>query len=133
MLLAICSSTTCAAADLENDVSNFTAYAASYFQAHKTYAPLGHDPTFKTTSSLWDYELIGRQGEYYNTSQVAAAALLYHTCVVVSNLHPSSSGILQPSAGMHSIAAEFLVCRLPLALAAKRRDAKQTAVCYDRL
>ena len=58
-------------ADLQNDVNNFTAYAASYFKTHKTYAPLGHDPTFETTSRLWDYNLIAREGEYYNTTPVS--------------------------------------------------------------
>lgn len=58
-------------ADLQNDVNNFTAYAASYFKTHKTYAPLGHDPTFETTSRLWDYNLIAREGEYYNTTTVS--------------------------------------------------------------
>lgn len=56
-------------ADLRNDVSNYSASAAMYFMAHRTFAPLGHDPTFETTSRLWNYDLIGKEGEYYNTSQ----------------------------------------------------------------
>lgn len=33
--------------------------------------PLGHDPTFQPASELWNYELIAKEGEYYNTSKVS--------------------------------------------------------------
>lgn len=44
--------------------------------------PLGHDPTFQPASRLWDYDLIAREGEYYNTSQV---------CVLASALRMSAA------------------------------------------
>jgi len=64
------------AADAKNEISNLTTAAKQFFSTHETLPPLGHDPTFQPASKLWDYDLIAREGEYYNTSQVL---VVHHT------------------------------------------------------
>lgn len=39
-----------------------------------TLEPIGHDPSFQPGSNLWNYELIGQEEEYYNTSKVRYAS-----------------------------------------------------------
>lgn len=58
------------AADAKDEISNLTTAAKQVFSTHETLPPLGHDPTFQPASRLWDYDLVAREGEYYNTSQV---------------------------------------------------------------
>lgn len=64
-------------ADAQNDIRNLTNTARTFFTRSEMRPPLGHDPTFQPASRLWDYDLIAREGEYYNTSQV-------YTCVSMS-------------------------------------------------
>ncbi len=75
----------CLAADAEIEISNLTTAARELFSTHVTLPPLGHDPTFQPASRLWEYDLIAREGEYYNTSQVHMHSHLHlsdwHTCI----------------------------------------------------
>ena len=57
-------------ADAENETANLTTAAKTFFTRSELRPPLGHDPTFQPASRLWDYDLIAREGKYYNTSQV---------------------------------------------------------------
>ncbi|KAL0039208.1 hypothetical protein WJX77_011442 [Trebouxia sp. C0004] len=57
--------------DAKNDISNLTTAAKQFFSTRETLPPLGHDPTFQPASRLWDFDLIAREGEYYNTSQAS--------------------------------------------------------------
>ncbi|KAL0047060.1 hypothetical protein WJX82_005420 [Trebouxia sp. C0006] len=57
--------------DAKDEISNLTTAAKQVFSTHETLPPLGHDPTFQPASRLWDYDLVAREGEYYNTSQAS--------------------------------------------------------------
>ena len=64
-----------AAAASENAKQNFnslTCAVQSLLDGHKTVPPLGHDPTFQSASKLWRYDMVAREGEYYNTSEVSS-------------------------------------------------------------
>lgn len=58
-------------ADAEQYFDDLKSRARNYFQSgNQSLSPLGHDPTFQPASRLWNYDLIAREGEYYNESQV---------------------------------------------------------------
>ena len=71
-------------ADAQRDLSDLSAAAKSFLHGNESLPPLGHDPTFQPASRLWNYDLIARQGEYYNESQVCAPTThqLYTPCAV---------------------------------------------------
>ena len=92
----------CHPADAQDDFNNFTASAASYFKTHKTVAPLGRDPTFETSSNLWNYQLIGREGAYYNTSQVSSWICCVACLAIASQLAFCMPPSVQSAAMMHA-------------------------------
>ncbi|KAL3162410.1 hypothetical protein ABBQ32_010081 [Trebouxia sp. C0010 RCD-2024] len=57
--------------DAQDDINNLTTAARTFFSNSEMWPPLGHDPTFQPASSLWNYALIAREEEYYNTSQAS--------------------------------------------------------------
>lgn len=60
----------------------------TFFSTGGMRPPLGHDPTFQPASGLWDYDLIAREGEYYNTSQVCTCVCMsLPLCSAVQALH----------------------------------------------
>ena len=57
-------------ADAQDDINNLTMAARTVFNKNKMQPPLCLDPTFQSASSLWNNDLIGREEEYHNASQV---------------------------------------------------------------
>ena len=50
-------------------------------------SPFGYDPVFGTYSSLWNIQLVGQEGSFYNLTTVRALS----TCCPESNLHAQVS------------------------------------------
>ena len=62
-------------ADARRDLSDLSTAAKGFLYGNETLPPLGYDPTFQPASRLWNYDLIARQGEYYNESQVCPSPM----------------------------------------------------------
>ena len=58
----------------EQNFNSLTSAVRCLLDGQKTVPPLGHDPTFQPASQLWRYDMIAREGEYYNTTEVSRSS-----------------------------------------------------------